>query len=509
MVTTVRFKSGDVRRAPRHRVWAIYAAVASCLILLLPLVLSQFDYSFLQLLLASILLSVCLFPTAHYFANLETGQPAFAVLCISYAVQFAIPVFTLEPAMDVVSGTVYLDDADVIAALVLSILGVGALQLGYYHFKANRITKLIPIVNLSLNEKRASVYCVMIFALLFSVSSSQEFLPPELANIVAQLSALAALLQNQLLVVIGVFGWIVYSGRGAVWHKILLYGIVGLTVFRGISGGFLEQAILPVVVLFLTRWLYVKRLPLKIMFVVAAIIIFLSPVKGRFRAEVWYSPGSADTSSSVERAFLWFGQASEYWTETLSGQRGFAESTVSAASRTDLIHQLAYIYMMTPSVIPYEYGSTYSYFAVAIIPRFIWPEKPIAGVVNKNFSVDYGITTAEIAENTSFGMSLLGEGYINFGIVGVVLVMAIQGLLLSLLEHIFGGYRSGAGGQAVFLAFYVFFFNGVGSSAEILFGNIFQNLALSCLLLWWAREKSPVARSSSAGVVRLPSYRLR
>jgi hypothetical protein len=68
--------------------------------------------------------------------------------------------------------------------------------------------------------------------------------------------------------------------------------------------------------------------------------------------------------------------------------------------------------------------------------------------------------------------------------------MFIQGLAISILERIFGSQKSGAGGQAVFIAFFVFFLNGIGSSAEILFGNIVQNLIFGYLLLLWAREKS-------------------
>ena len=144
---------------------------------------------------------------------------------------------------------------------------------------------------------------------------------------------------------------------------------------------------------------------------------------------------------------------------------------------------------MTPSVIPYQNGETYSYFLVAFIPRVLWPNKPTTGTANAFYAVTYGITTEEGAKTTTFGVSLLGEAFINFGWYGVVLIMLLQGLIISVLEHIFGGARSGPGGQAVFIAFFVFFLNGIGSSAEILFGNILQNLACGYLLLLWARQK--------------------
>ena len=51
----------------------------------------------------------------------------------------------------------------------------------------------------------------------------------------------------------------------------------------------------------------------------------------------------------------------------------------------------------------------------------------------------------------------------------------------------------------LFRPFFVFFLNGIGSSAEILFGNILQNLLFGYLLLLWARQKP--ARQK---VARLP-----
>ena len=126
---------------------------------------------------------------------------------------------------------------------------------------------------------------------------------------------------------------------------------------------------------------------------------------------------------------------------------------------------------MTPSVVPYQYGETYSYFVVSLIPRVLWPDKPVAGSANSFFGVNYGLQTEEGAKITTFGVSILGEAYINFGWPGVALIMLFQGLILGVLQHMFGETRSGPGGQAVFLAFFVFFLNGIGSSAEILFGN--------------------------------------
>ena len=67
--------------------------------------------------------------------------------------------------------------------------------------------------------------------------------------------------------------------------------------------------------------------------------------------------------------------------------------------------------------------------------------------------------------------------------------MAVQGAFICLLQAVFGDARSGLGGQAVFVAFFVYFLNGIGSSAEIIFGNLFQNMLVSVILLWLVRKK--------------------
>lgn len=200
------------------------------------------------------------------------------------------------------------------------------------------------------------------------------------------------------------------------------------------------------------------------------------------------NPDLAEQSSLV-RGTAWISSAVEYWQDTFSGSRDLTEATSSATTRADFIHQVAHIYSMTPSVVPYQYGNTYSFFAVSFIPRILWPDKPTAGSANGFYAVTYGVSTEEGARTTTFGVSILGEAFMNFGWAGVILVMLLQGILIGALHHSFGGQVSGPGGQAVFLAFFVYFLNGIGSSAEIMFGGIIQNLLCGYILLLWAREK--------------------
>jgi hypothetical protein len=449
------------------------------------MILSHYGYSPLKVLLATILLGICLYPAARYFANDETGLPALPALCLAYAFQFAIPVFTREPVVQLAyAQTVYLGDEAVVAALLLSILGVSSLMLGFYRFKATRLTRGLPFIGLNLNESKAALYCFTISLLAPLLTRTNEFLSESLHW---QLSALIRVLQNQALVALAILACLIYSGRGSARYKILLYWIIGVTVVQGLSRGMIEQAVAPIAALFVIKWQMTKKLPILSIITALIIILFLSPVKHEYRRATWFEDAAA--YSSVDKAILWVRQASQYWMETFSGQKSFAQSTEQAASRTDLVHQFALVCSLTPSVVPYQYGATYSYFFVALIPRAIWPEKPEAGGANKFYGVNYGLTTEEGAERSTFGVNLVAESYINFGWAGVIFIMALQGAFLGLLQHLFGEQKSGEGGQAVYVSFFVFFLNGIGSSAEILFGNLIQSLLLNCALLWWMRTK--------------------
>jgi O-antigen polysaccharide polymerase Wzy len=461
---------------------------------ILPILMSEAGYQPLQTLLAVILFEICLYPTARYFARRDSSLPAMPILCLAYALQFALPFFTHDATIELSQREIKgLDESDVTAALLIAIVGICALQLGYYWFHQSRFKKAVPTAVLHLNKSKAIIYCVLAGVLLPLLFTFKGVIPEEFQQ---PLSSILRVLENQILVVIAILGWIVYSRDESKFYAVWLYALVAVAALKGISSGLIEQALIPIGVLFIVKWYYTRRLSIPMIAATLLLILFLSPVKSDFRQQVWYgeAPEIAEMSSA-SKMLLWVEQATDYWADTIAGTRGITEATASASGRADFIHQVAHIYSMTPSSVPYQFGATYSYFAITMIPRVIWPDKPEAGSANNFYAVSYGITSDEGIKTTTFGVSILGEAFINFGWYGVVLVMMLQGLLIALLEQVFGGARSGAGGQAVFIAFFIFFLNGIGSSAEILFGNLLQNLLCGYFLLLWAREKSTAVRA--------------
>jgi hypothetical protein len=472
----------------RARAWTIYFFVV-VVIEFIPFALNIYDqlqFPLLKNFLAIQIILICLLPTFRYFADGELYTPIFPLICLSYAYQFAIPIFTRYPELDVLDGTVFLLDEDVNAALWLTFLGAAALIIGYYSLGARRLKARIPVVRLPLDKRKALIYCVGAVGVYSLVSMVEKTVRAEFPE--AQIFVI--LLQNQLLVAIGIMSWIVYATeKPRLWYRLLLWFLVALQMFIGVSSTVLEQPLVGFCIVLIVKWTYTRRVPTAILFVVVLIVFFLQPVKVEVREETWYGDSAA---SSFEKAGLWLERATEYWSTALNSNNSIAVSNSKTLYRSDFIHQFAYIHSLTPGVIPYQYGGTYSFFLVSFVPRIIWPEKPVTAA-NTFFGVTYWITDEEGAKRSNFGVSLVGESYINFGLLGVLFIMGIQGAILSLIEKVFAGPKSGAGGQAVFLSCSIWLLNGVGSSAEILFGGILQNIVASCAILWWVRAPSATA----------------
>ena len=97
----------------------------------------------------------------------------------------------------------------------------------------------------------------------------------------------------------------------------------------------------------------------------------------------------------------------------------------------------------TPKVMDFQLGATLLPLATAWIPRAVWADKPVVSF-GKTFGETYW---AQFFAGTGSAPSVtvLGEGYINFHIAGVVSVAALSGLILRAVYQylVKGGTTSG------------------------------------------------------------------
>jgi hypothetical protein len=159
---------------------------------------------------------------------------------------------------------------------------------------------------------------------------------------------------------------------------------------------------------------------------------------------------------------------------------------------------------MTPAFIPYYRGESYSYFLYAWIPRLLWSDKPSASAATDRLDLDYGFKYESQSVTVAIGQ--LPEAYANFGVLGIGLVMALQGVVFALLDAMLNGPRS-EGGRAIYLVIMAYFLNGIGSSAAVLFGALVQYILASALIMrpfaasWRASDARPAKQGGAAEFV--------
>ncbi|GAB3640779.1 hypothetical protein [Spirosoma arcticum] len=90
-------------------------------------------------------------------------------------------------------------------------------------------------------------------------------------------------------------------------------------------------------------------------------------------------------------------------------------------------HTMAFV----PGSEPYANGDVLKYLLAPLIPRIIWPDKPVTGGRDniRRF------TPIQLTENTSVNLSPMGEAYANFGRLGGVFYMLLYGLLFGGIFH--------------------------------------------------------------------------
>jgi oligosaccharide repeat unit polymerase len=111
------------------------------------------------------------------------------------------------------------------------------------------------------------------------------------------------------------------------------------------------------------------------------------------------------------------------------------EATVGSGNFVDLARTGIIIDSM-PRKLDYLYGESLVTFLIFPIPRVIWPEKPNVSLGPLVRSEIYNLPT----KNNGFPPGLVAEGYMNFGLIGILLVPALYGIVLALFYSVFSSY---------------------------------------------------------------------
>jgi hypothetical protein len=148
-------------------------------------------------------------------------------------------------------------------------------------------------------------------------------------------------------------------------------------------------------------------------------------------------------------------------------------------------------------------GETFWDAIFALIPRALWPSKPVVAG-SEDLVTRY--TGIEFAEGTSVGIGHVMEFYINFGTMGIVVGFGLLGMLLSVVDST-AGRRLAAGDWPGFALWYLpglamlqvggSFVEVTGGAGASLVAALILNQLLARIGARWPRSSAPVVRLSS------------
>ena len=282
--------------------------------------------------------------------------------------------------------------------------------------------------------------------------------------------------------------------------SLALYAAVGFGFVVGLMTGMLENTLMPLVLLLAVRWHATRRIPWLAILAGFVLYLVLNPAKFEYRRQVWFSGQEYGIGQRLE---VW-SSAVDQELAAARQEEAWEETVRDSLARFDLVHKFAHVREMTPTYIPYYNGESYSYFLYTWVPRMLWPDKPAASESNDRLDVDYGLKYE--AQPVTIGIGQLPEAYANFGVIGIAVVMALQGLVFAVLDVVLNSPRSD-GGRAIYLVIMAYFLNGIGSSAAVLFGALVQQVLASAVLLrpfasgWRAKDAEPATQRTAPGFV--------
>ena len=363
-----------------------------------------------QALLAALVVVLGFGPALVYLARgARSPLPLLPLSGLFYALTFGLPAFSDE--LDWRS----VPPEDVTRAFVLTACGLVVMYAAYVVSGRTLFARLRPIrLPGALSDRRLRTAAWIAFAAHFAY----EFIPA-----LQQVPSLGHFLHPLGWVAMGLLYLGHLQGRLPPAHALLFFGLALPAELLGrLTSGALYEFFVAVVFLSLIYWQVRRRLPWAVLAASAVLFVLLNDVKFEYRGRV--------SRAALEATDVWGKVATladlltERYVDFERAQPG--DVTISSVNRIGHIALFAYVVETTPSMVPYWRGETFAFLIASAVPRFLWPEKPVAGFGNE-FGRRYLFLHPRNFD-TTINVPWLAEFYMNFGPWGVLLGMALVGL---------------------------------------------------------------------------------
>jgi hypothetical protein len=392
-----------------------------------------------ELLAAFLLLMVAWWAYSDWRVKRQKNLPFFAMIALMYWLFYGVQVFWGDMVVAVNYLPKQLDQDRIRDAMIMAVVGVGCVWLGSRtHIGKALVPKGAREVRFkpsSLNYVRA---VLVIGTIANAIQPSFNFLGEGLRQPVA------IMLTTVPLLAFAVLFRRVLRGEAQPIDKVLVGAFLVIRTIAGLSSGWLGSFASIIILCGGVYALERQRLPRLALVCVVFCILFFQIGKQDFRRTYW-TPDQPVAEGQVERVGFWIKSSFDRWSTALNDPSGeeLSENLSFTLARMSLLAQTADVIDQTPSHVPYQNGRLYSYLLYTWIPRAIWPDKPSMSEANQFYQVAYGVTEEEHLDKVSIAIGVLTEAYINFGWIGVVVIMFILGIFFDFYSRFFFAETSG------------------------------------------------------------------
>ncbi|WEK19694.1 MAG: hypothetical protein P0Y49_00800 [Candidatus Pedobacter colombiensis] len=256
-----------------------------------------------------------------------------------------------------------------------------------------------------------------------------------------------------------------------IWSTCFCLLIYGFNAYQALISGFKEPIILSVLILGIFLYPNYKRFVFFTFVPLLLLLFILLPTYNRiFREQAWSANVAAD-------------QAGMLALEATLDQDDTDGNWSFFTSRLSEIEMFTRYVQSTPAHIDYYGFDLVQQSLLSVIPRVLWPSKPITEQVVMERVYKAGVIHR--GSKASAKPAFIVDAYLSGGVIGIFICLFIYGAVCQLIsnkaETLFGGYILGT--ALLFTGLFQIFWR--GQSFEFLINSVFWSY-LSMLLFFWA-----------------------
>lgn len=308
-------------------------------------------------------------------------------------------------------------------ALGLSLVGMLFFYLGYFWNASAHLLSFMPQIPFRWTSKHLSgkillLYLIGLLALivLFSEGSGLRFQwYTDRSNALDYMWLLLGGLRLYALFL----AWT--RQEKAIAGRILAYGLLASEISLGLFLGNKQAVLLALLaVLFAHHYVLRSRIYLIALIGGGIFLLILVPLIQTYRATYFDVLGFRPTPNLVDIAVV-----GRSWLDTTLDRppgASILDTVKYVANRVSQLDSLTMVVSVVPSILDYQRGATLMNAVVGLVPRFLWPEKPVLNLGMFATEVIFGSRSV-----TNTPLTDIGEFYLNFGTFGVPIGMFLLG----------------------------------------------------------------------------------